>query len=405
MNRTAEALTRARMRLLRSLQPARTMRYQAWRWLQRKLVGVPGVEAAPLQRTTLPGVRIVKIIVPETRTLELPIPAQPDGGTHAFFRDRSSFPVFERCLARMKGARIHAPDGFLYLPDGRVLLEHHFFFREHIENHNLYFTRRPPARGIDGPVFPLIGFCPGAHYHWMTEVLYRLHGCLDDLPRDTRFLIPSKVSKVHRDALETFGIGSERLLGMEHHDHFEFSDLWYSSPVTKSGYDVPEVARWVRDVFAAHGAREDEIAASASARPEMLYITRRLASRRRIVNEAKLIAMLTAAGMACIECEKLSFAEQRAMFSRARIVIAPHGAGLVNLLFAPLGGRLLEIHPEEIPTGATCYWSIANALGWSYHHLRGSISARGADSSDISVSVAGVQSWLANALAAPASVR
>ncbi len=393
------------MRLLRSLQPARTMGYRARRWLQRKLAGVPGVQAAPLQRATLPGVRIEKIIVPDAQTIDLPIPTQPDGQTHAFFKEMRSFPVFQRCLARMEGARIHAPDGFLYLPDGRVLLEHHFFFRDHVENHDLYIARRPPPQRIGGPVFPLIGFCPGGHYHWMTEVLYRLHGCLDDLPRDTRFLVPARGSAVHRDALAALGIGPERLLEMEQTDHFEFADLWYSSPVTKSGYDVPVVTRWLHDAFAARAARQyaNGNAAPPPSRPRMLYITRRLATRRRIVNEDALIAMLTAAGVSCVECEKLSFAGQAAMFSRAQVVIAPHGAGLVNLLFAPLGGRLLEIHPEEIPLGATCYWSIAHALGWSYHYLRGSISARGADSSDISVSVADVQSWLANATGAAAS--
>ena len=380
------------MRLLRSIQPVRTARYLAWRWMKRKLVGVPGVEALPLARTNLPGIRIVKAIKKEPSTILLPVPAQPDGQTHAFFRDRCEIPVFERCLARMDGARIHAPDGFLYLPDGRVLLENHFFFRDHIENHDLYFAKKPASRRIEGPVFPLIGFCPAAHYHWMTEVLYRLHGCLEDLPASTRFLIPARALEVHREALRALGIGHDRLLEMNRNDHFEFTDLWYASPVTKSGYDIPEVVRWVHDAFASYTRLKVE--AWTGRRPEMIYITRRLAYRRRIVNEAELITMLTAAGVTCIECEKLSFSEQAAMFSRARIVIAPHGAGLVNLLFAPFGGHVLEIYPEEIPMGATCYWSLAHALGWNYRYLRGTISAHGADSSDISVSVADVHSWL-----------
>jgi hypothetical protein len=371
------------------------MSFRASRCLKRKLVDVAGVEPSPLQRLNPAGVRIVKILVPETTTRELPVATQPRGESARFFRERRKFPVFERCLACMKGARVHARDGFLYLPDGRVLLENHFFFREHVENHDQYFERLAPPRRIDGPVFPLIGFCPGAHYHWMTEVLYRLHGCLDDLPIGTRFLVPARLSAVHRDALLAFGIGPDRLLEMERDDHFEFSELWYASPVTKSGYDVPEAARWVHAAFADHRRGHAQGSSSPGASPEIIYITRRQASRRRIVNEDELVPVLEAAGVTCVECEKLSFAGQMEVFARARAVIAPHGAGLVNLLFAPLGGRVLEIHPEEIPTGATCYWSLAHALGWSYHYVRGSISARGSDSSDIHVPVAEIRAWLA----------
>ncbi|WP_442887440.1 glycosyltransferase family 61 protein [Congregicoccus parvus] len=392
MNPAHEALSRARMRLSRALHPVRTARYKASRWVRRMFTSVPGIEPRPLGELQLPGVSIVRHIVAAAGSRELPLPVSLDGDTHPFFRTRAVYPEFRRCLARMKGARIHGPDGFLYLPDGRVLVENHFFFRDHIENHDLYFERLPEPRRIEGSVFPLVGFCPAAHYHWMTEVLYRLHGCLDDLPSDLRFLVPSRASGVHREALRAFGIDAGRILEMSVEDHFVFDELWYASPISKSGYETPEAARWVRDRFAAYA--DARATSPTAARPEKVYITRRLAKRRRIVNEQELIDLLESAGFHCVECERLSFLQQAETFSRATVVVAPHGAGLVNLLFAPLGGSLLEIYPEEIPMGATCYWSLANALGWSYRYLRGSVSGLADDSSDISVSIPHVRRWL-----------
>ncbi len=403
MSATAEAFIRARMRFSRALQPARQAKHVAGRWMRRQFSRVPGVEPRPLSQAGVPGVEIVRLLPPPRQPIILPLPRQLGREEARFFRKRQRVPVFERYLARIHGARIHGLDGFLYLPDGRVLLDHHFNFRDYVENSDLYLARLPAPRPIEGPVFPMIGFCPGAHYHWMTEVLYRLHDCLDLLPPQTRFLIPSRVSGVHREALRALGIGPERFLEMDGEDHFEFRELWYAPPVTRSGYDIPEAARWVRDRFASHfDAHAPRPARDAAGGGELkLYISRRGARQRRIVNEDALVEALQALGYTCVESEKLGFFEQAAIYSRAREIVAPHGAGLVNLLFTRPGGRLLEVFPEAIPPGGMCYWSLAFAMQWDYTCMRGSISARAGHPSDMLVDVDSIRTWSQAAGAAP----
>jgi hypothetical protein len=81
--------------------------------------------------------------------------------------------------------------------------------------------------------------------------------------------------------------------------------------------------------------------------PRRLYITRRLATMRRILNEDKLVAGLRSYGYEPIALESLSLAEQHRLFSTAEAVVAPHGAGLTNLIHAPAGCEVVELFPAE----------------------------------------------------------
>lgn len=74
-----------------------------------------------------------------------------------------------------------------------------------------------------------------------------------------------------------------------------------------------------------------------------IYIDRRTAVRRRCTNESKLIERLEGLGFRPVALERLSFTEQAALFSAAEMVVAPHGAGLAHVMFAPPGVKVLEI--------------------------------------------------------------
>jgi capsular polysaccharide biosynthesis protein len=65
----------------------------------------------------------------------------------------------------------------------------------------------------------------------------------------------------------------------------------------------------------------------------------------------------------------LSVAEQAQLLGSARCVVAPHGAALTNLVFAPPGALLLELfHPQH---KNRCYVNLAAACGHRYVSLDG----------------------------------
>ena len=101
---------------------------------------------------------------------------------------------------------------------------------------------------------------------------------------------------------------------------------------------------------------------------ERILISRRHASRRRIQNEDELLTALRPLGFQRCVAEDLALADQIALFSHAEAIIAPHGAGLSHLLFAPQA-RVLELFasPYVVPH----YYLLAKSLGQPYAYLTG----------------------------------
>ncbi|MBR0655945.1 glycosyltransferase family 61 protein [Plastoroseomonas arctica] len=78
-----------------------------------------------------------------------------------------------------------------------------------------------------------------------------------------------------------------------------------------------------------------------------LYISRAGAAIRRLKNESALLAALEPFGFQVIDPGSFSLTEQAMLFSSARLIVAPHGAALTNLLFGTPGLRLVEIFSRD----------------------------------------------------------
>jgi capsular polysaccharide biosynthesis protein len=102
-----------------------------------------------------------------------------------------------------------------------------------------------------------------------------------------------------------------------------------------------------------------------------IFISRRKGPRgelRIIQNESMLYDRLKAVGFVRYYLEDLSFSEQIELFYDAEAVVAAHGAGLANLIFAE-NITLVELHPAKmiIPT----YYYLSKSLGHQYNMWKG----------------------------------
>jgi hypothetical protein len=98
-----------------------------------------------------------------------------------------------------------------------------------------------------------------------------------------------------------------------------------------------------------------------------VYISR--SGRRRIVNEAEVIALLQPYGFTIIEDKPRSVTEQVQIYQNADYIIGPHGASFSNLIWCQPGTHLFELFAPTYTPGFFRY--LAHTLGIdyaAYHH-------------------------------------
>lgn len=106
-----------------------------------------------------------------------------------------------------------------------------------------------------------------------------------------------------------------------------------------------------------------------------IFIGRRPASEVavRLINQEVVSSTLSKQGFETVFLEDLSIMEQRALFEEAEIVVATHGAGLANLVFAPSSTLVIEIMNEVCNRDAEdiygCYRKIAAIIGQPYYRM------------------------------------
>ncbi len=104
-------------------------------------------------------------------------------------------------------------------------------------------------------------------------------------------------------------------------------------------------------------------------RAERLYISRRDAASRPMANEAELEARLAALGFTSVMLTPYTLSESIAIIRAARVIAAPHGAGLSHLLLARPGTAVFELMPfnEEVLHVRLCMARLSRLRG--HRHL------------------------------------
>ena len=125
-----------------------------------------------------------------------------------------------------------------------------------------------------------------------------------------------------------------------------------------SGNYVPELMQQIRSRLSGKQTEDSK---------DVLYISRRNARARHIVNEKAVLQALKPLNVEPLVLENNSFARQVDLFGAARVVIAPHGAGLTNMLWMRPGSRVIEVRREQ-DAHNNCYFTLAAALGLDYRY-------------------------------------
>lgn len=141
----------------------------------------------------------------------------------------------------------------------------------------------------------------------------------------------------------------------------------------KSGNYVNNIMNKIREKYTANAYCNQD-------NGECFFISRNRATRRKILNEDEVIQSLEKFKFKTIFTEDLSWENQVKLFSKAKVIVSIHGAGLTNMLFMQKGCSIIEFrHPES--KSQNCYFSLASDLNLNYYYIIGQ-----PDSSDPHVS-------------------
>lgn len=199
--------------------------------------------------------------------------------------------------------------------------------------HCIMTVPRAPQR-IDTPCVLL-----GSDYnyaHWVLRNVLKL-SLLENfpLPDDARFLVRDDLRRWQKQYLDLLGIPEARLLRVPVDSVVACRSLTVPTQLRNHPRMADGIA-WLRAKLA------PQLAPPEAARA-LIYASRREQGARRLLNEAQVETALAELGFEIIVPGEMSVREQIAAFSRARIVVAPHGAATANMVFAPPGATLVEL--------------------------------------------------------------
>ena len=198
-------------------------------------------------------------------------------------------------------------------------------------------------RRMDGLTVSLVAVWGNNYFHWVTECLTLL--CSLDFDKITRILIPRWYEPFVLESLVILGLADKVVLWDEQKTTV---NLYHTSPQRPGGYPQQSGLENLRRCFNVKGTGSKRI-----------YISRKDASKRRVVNEQDIIKHLE--GFEVVKLRGMSFRQQLDYFAEVGEIVAPHGAGITNLLWT--GTKLTELFGDY---HHTCYAFMALSLDMPY---------------------------------------
>lgn len=281
----------------------------------------------------------------------------PDGLTAdspSFFRRFCSVAMPEEVRCTVPGGRVVGP-GVILSPDGQSLARDvSVVFGGAPDDHPLLHAKRiPPARRLRGRTLSIASAGGDSYYHWLIDELPRFLEAAGD---HHEAVIGHRGHLAHVAKMIGF---TGRLIEPSKDQHFRCDELDVSSLFGITGHPTPEVAALLRAFADRHGLR------SPHAPRRRLFVSRSAARVRRLVHESDIWPRLESRGFERLFLETMSWEEQITAFAAAEVVVAPHGAGLANLVFCRPDTRVIELFDRRYLHW--CYWQLAAVSGLEYH--------------------------------------
>ena len=200
------------------------------------------------------------------------------------------------------------------------------------------------------------------YFHWMIDSLPRIHllekaGWLNEI---NWFIVPKHSLPYQKDTLRLLGIDVTKIVEGHSVPHIQ-ADTLFATTFVRNIEHIPFWAcEFLRNKFLPAAQKIIEA-------PKRIYISRYDSNSRNVKNENEVMNVLSKYGFKKVILSDLTFAEQVGLFEQAEFVVAPHGAGLTNLVFCRKGTQVIELFAQEYTP--LFYADLASKLGLNYNYL------------------------------------
>ena len=230
-------------------------------------------------------------------------------------------------------------------------------------------NKLPPVYKIDGTVAFLSVQWGEAFYHWMYDVLPGIHlieeSCIS-LDSIDYFVFNSYRFPYQKQTLQKLGIPESKIIESRYHPYIQAKKIIVPAP--NFFHNSTTTSPWICQFLKQQFIPQDALKISANRR---IYISREKATYRHLVNQDELLKRLEALNFESVVLESLTISQQAELMASASVVLAPHGAGLSNLVFSQPGTKVIELFaPTHIPP---CYRVISNICELEHYYLIGEL--------------------------------
>lgn len=239
---------------------------------------------------------------------------------------------------------------------------------EHVEMYNWKYCvsnmiKRKRVRLPDDNYFLCTDYWAGNYYHWVGDALPRIFMVKDFLPRGVLLMPGQYKAPFYQEMLNAFKIKEIKTIPVM--EYFSAPRLYSPAQPVISGQQYSDITVALRK----HLLEYFKPRFTGKHHYKNVYISRRKASYRWVLNEEQVSTALKKLGFEIICFEDFPLHEQIEIAYKAENLVSLHGANLTNLFFMQPGTNALEFRRSKEHLGNNSFWIIADSIGVNYYYL------------------------------------
>lgn len=218
---------------------------------------------------------------------------------------------------------------------------------------------------IDGNLGVVVARSAGNYFHWTTDVLPGFHLLAQAVTghgKTEKILVSHQEKQFQNELMSAAGVELQRVFCSGGSAGYYFSAKKLIVPVFRHKMAMA-MSEWSIDFLRALHHRDTKPPPRVKRR---IYISRRDVKSRGIENEDDVIRSLRKYGFEDVTLDGKSVHEQMQLFQESGFIVAPHGAGLTNIVYCEPGSTVFEFFGDFVQP---CFRSLAALAQLHYAHL------------------------------------